>query len=76
MLIQNLRHLERAGLVERHVYPVVPPQVDYALTPLGKSLVEPLAVLGDWAYQHISDVNAAIEKYDRRSPSEDFWQPK
>ena len=76
MLIQNLRHLERAGLVKRHVYPVVPPQVEYALTPLGRSLAEPLAVLGDWAYQHISDVNAATEEYDRRSPSKDFWQPK
>ncbi|GAB4541939.1 MAG: hypothetical protein Tsb0014_34200 [Pleurocapsa sp.] len=76
MLIQNLRNLERTGLVERHIYPVVPPKVDYSLTPLGKSLAEPLAVLGEWAYQHINDVNAATEEYDRRSHSEDFWQPK
>ena len=76
MLIQNLRNLERSGLVKRHVYPVVPPRVDYALTPLGESLAEPLAVLGEWAYQHISDVNASIEQYDRHPKSDNFWQPK
>lgn len=76
MLIQNLRNLERTGLVKRHIYPTVPPRVDYSLTPLGESLAEPLAVLGEWAYQHISDVNAAITQYDNNPKSEDFWQPK
>ena len=76
MLIQNLRNLERTGLVERYVYPVVPPKVNYFLTPLGKSLVEPLAVLGEWAYQHISDVNASIELYDSEIQTDNFWQPK
>ena len=76
MLIQNLRNLERTGLVKRYVYPTVPPRVDYSLTPLGESLAEPLAVLGEWAYQHISDVNAAIEQYDNSPKSADFWQPK
>ena len=76
MLIQNLRNLERTGLVKRDVYPIVPPRVDYSLTPLGESLAEPLAILGEWAYQHISDVNVAIAQYDRTSKSEDFWQPK
>ncbi len=76
MLVQNLRNLERTGLVKRYVYPTVPPRVDYSLTPLGKSLAEPLAVLGEWAYQHISDVNSSIEQYDNTSKSEDFWQPK
>lgn len=76
MLIQNLRNLERNGLVKREIYPTIPPQVDYSLTPLGESLAEPLAVLGEWAYQHISDVNASIEQYDERPKSEDFWQPK
>ncbi|VEP14696.1 Transcriptional regulator, HxlR family protein [Hyella patelloides LEGE 07179] len=76
MLIQNLRNLERTGLVQRYVYPTVPPRVDYSLTPLGESLAEPLAVLGEWAYQHISDVNASIEQYDHSSQSGDFWQPK
>ena len=76
MLVQNLRNLERNGLVKREVYPTIPPRVDYSLTPLGESLAEPLAVLGEWAYRHIGDVHAAIEQYDNRPESEDFWQPK
>ena len=76
MLVQNLRNLERTGLVKRYVYPTVPPRVDYSLTSLGESLAEPLAVLGEWAYQHISDVNASIEQYDNTPKPEDFWQPK
>ncbi len=76
MLSQNLRNLERTGLVKRYVYPTVPPRVDYSLTPLGESLAEPLAVLGEWAYQHISDVNASIEQYDNSPKLDDFWQPK
>ena len=76
MLVQNLRNLERNGLVKREVYPTIPPRVDYSLTPLGESLAEPLAILGEWAYQHISDVNAAISQYDNRPQPENFWQPK
>ena len=76
MLVQNLRNLERNGLVKREVYPTIPPRVDYSLTPLGESLAEPLAVLGEWAYRHISDVHTAIAQYDSRPESEDFWQPK
>ena len=76
MLVQNLRNLERNGLVKREVYPTIPPKVDYSLTPLGESLAEPLAVIGEWAYQHISDVHACVEQYDRRVESENFWQPK
>ncbi len=76
MLVQNLRNLERNGLIAREVYPSIPPRVDYSLTTLGESLAEPLAILGEWAYQHIADVNMAIEEYDSRPKSEDFWQPK
>ncbi len=76
MLVQNLRNLERSGLIRREVFPTVPPQVDYSLTPLGESLAEPLAVLGEWAYQHIPDVNAATQQYDNTPKSEDFWKPK
>jgi DNA-binding HxlR family transcriptional regulator len=55
MLIQNLRKLEACGLVGRVVHPVVPPQVDYSLTPLGETLVDPLAMLYEWAENHIHD---------------------
>lgn len=76
MLIQNLRNLERNGLIKREIYPTIPPRVDYSLTPLGESLAEPLAVLGEWAYRHIEDVNVAIAQYDNRPQTSDFWQPK
>jgi DNA-binding HxlR family transcriptional regulator len=45
MLIQNLRELENCGLVKRVVYPVVLPQVEYSLTALGETLIDPLAML-------------------------------
>lgn len=76
MLIQNLRNLERYGLIEREVYPSVPPRVEYSLTPLGTSLVEPLAMLGEWAYQHIADVKTAMEHYDSNPDLNDYWEPK
>jgi DNA-binding HxlR family transcriptional regulator len=57
MLIQNLRKLETCGLVGRLVHPVVPPQVDYFLTPLGETLVDPLAMLYEWAENHIHEFN-------------------
>lgn len=64
MLIQNLRKLEACGLVQRVVYPVVPPQVDYSLTPLGETLVDPLAMLYVWAEKHIHELGNA------KAPSE------
>jgi DNA-binding HxlR family transcriptional regulator len=76
MLIQNLRNLERCGLIEREVYQAVPPKVEYSLTPLGMTLVEPLAILGEWAYQHIPDIKKAIEHADRHANSDSYWQPK
>ena len=72
MLIQNLRNLERCGLVERKVYPVVPPKVDCALTSLGESLAEPLAIFGEWSYRHIDEVKAACSSYDNKPDSTDF----
>ncbi len=76
MLIQNLRSLERYGLIKREVYPTVPPRVEYFLTPLGASLVEPLAILGEWAYQHIAEVKTATEDYDNNPNPNDYWEPK
>src|ERR1700681_1668310 len=49
MLTQTLRNLERDGLVQRTVHPVVPPKVEYALTPLGRSLKKPLQAICCWA---------------------------
>ena len=49
MLTRTLRELERAGLVERRIFPEVPPRVEYSLSPLGASLREPVAAITDWA---------------------------
>jgi len=53
MLTQTLRSLERDGLVTRKVHPVVPPRVEYALTPLGRTLIEPLNAICRWAEKHL-----------------------
>ena len=49
MLTRTLRELERAGLVERQIFPEVPPRVEYSLSPLGATLREPVAALTEWA---------------------------
>lgn len=56
MLTQTLRHLERNGLVKRVVYPVIPPMVEYSLTPLGRTLIEPIWALRDWSERYIEEV--------------------
>ena len=70
MLTQTLRELERSGLIERKVYPVIPPKVEYSLTELGETLVEPLNVLCGWAIEHIDEVENAVESYDVRKELE------
>lgn len=64
MLTRTLRHLERDGLVTRTVHPVVPPRVDYELTPLGASLLEAIAPLVAWTRAHRAEVMAARATYD------------
>ncbi len=58
MLTQTLRSLERDGLVRRTIYPVVPPRVEYALTPLGRTLIEPLQAICKWSEKHLSELEA------------------
>lgn len=52
MLTQTLRSLEAHGLVERKVFPVVPPRVEYSLTDLGRSINQPLGAICDWIMVH------------------------
>jgi DNA-binding HxlR family transcriptional regulator len=59
MLTQTLRELEADGYVTRTVHAAVPPRVEYALTPLGRSLHGLLAQVRDWAEVHINEVIAA-----------------
>jgi len=63
MLAQTLRRLEQDGLLSRTVYPTNPPRVDYALTPLGKSLLDPVRELVRWAKQNHRRVVDARRNY-------------
>ena len=63
MLTQTLRELEADGLIDRIVHPVVPPKVEYSLTDLGRTLVEPLTALGHWAESHSEDIEIANRRY-------------
>lgn len=63
MLAQTLRTLEQDGFVKRTVHPTVPPKVEYTLTPLGRSLLEPVAALTDWAAKHHDAVRKARKAY-------------
>jgi DNA-binding HxlR family transcriptional regulator len=64
MLTQTLRGLERDGMVTRTVQASVPPRVDYELTTLGQSLLEPLTALEEWAVTHMNEVIVARRRHD------------
>ena len=64
MLTQTLRQLERDGLVSRKVHAVVPPRVDYKLTPLGDSLREAVHSLWSWIEGHLSEVESSRQRFD------------
>ena len=66
VLTQCLRKLERNGLVKREIFPVVPPHVEYALTPLGRSLTQVLGSMTQWTEKHFPEVNAARTKFDKQ----------
>jgi DNA-binding HxlR family transcriptional regulator len=58
LVTQTLRSLERDGLVQRTVHPVVPPKVEYSLTKLGRTLIEPLQGLCRWSEKHLGELQA------------------
>jgi DNA-binding HxlR family transcriptional regulator len=64
MLTLSLRALERDGLVKRTVFPTVPPSVEYSLTPLGRTLLEPVCALASWAATHREEIQSARERFD------------
>ncbi len=64
MLTLTLRALERDGLVTRTVFPTIPPRVDYELTKLGHSLLEPVRELGLWARQNRLAIQDARRRFD------------
>jgi DNA-binding HxlR family transcriptional regulator len=61
VLTQTLRRLERHGLVRRDVHEGVPPRVDYELTALGTTMLEPIAALTEWAEEHGEEVLEALQ---------------
>lgn len=81
MLTETLRHLERDGLVLRTVYPEVPVRVEYRLSELGCTLIEPISALASWAERYRGAIGAAREHYDGRhsaatTPSEQPVPPQ
>ena len=75
VLTQTLRGLERDGLVHRDIHNVVPPRVEYGLTPMGRSLIKPLEDLCHWAKAHIGERDAARNKFDTASPKKPKTNP-
>ncbi|WP_106192262.1 winged helix-turn-helix transcriptional regulator [Umezawaea tangerina] len=61
VLTQTLRRLQAHGLVHRHAYAEVPPRVEYELTPLGASLIDPIHVLTEWARENGDAVLEALD---------------
>ena len=66
MLSLTLRHLERDGLVSRTAFAEVPPRVEYTLTPLGTTLIEPAMALANWASENNPQIDAHRAEYDAR----------
>ncbi|WP_309572024.1 helix-turn-helix domain-containing protein [Deinococcus sp.] len=67
MLTKTLRQMESDGLLTRTVYAVVPPRVEYALTPLGLSLSEAFCAVWEWAERHHAEVMAARQTFAARA---------
>lgn len=67
MLTLTLRGLERDGLVTRTVLPTVPPRVDYELTRMGATLLEPVLALAEWAGKHRVEIQEARARFEKRT---------
>ena len=67
MLTRTLRGLERDGMVTRTIFPTSPPQVEYKLTELGRSMSEPVLALGLWVREHLAKIDAARDWFDQRA---------
>jgi len=67
MLTQTLRELEESGLVRREVYPVIPPKVEYSLTPLGETLLDPILAIKQWSETYMDQVSAFREQSAQRN---------
>jgi DNA-binding HxlR family transcriptional regulator len=70
MLTLTLRGLERDGVVVRTVYPTVPPRVEYALTPLGRTLLKTVVELATWANDNRPEIESARIAFDTREAAQ------
>ena len=70
MLTLTLKALERDGLVSRTVYPTIPPRVDYELTELGRTLLEPIMALAGWAERNRAAIHEARSRFDVQAARE------
>lgn len=66
VLTETLRRLEFNGLVTRRAYAEAPPRVEYELTALGRTLLDPIDAFGAWAFEHGDEVMAAQERQERQ----------
>jgi len=64
MLTLTLRGLERDGLITRTIFPTIPPRVEYALTTLGRDLLQPVSGLSAWALRNQVKIARAREQFD------------
>jgi DNA-binding HxlR family transcriptional regulator len=69
MLTVTLRGLERDGIVTRTIHPVIPPRVEYALTPMGRTLLDTIGQLVSWTDSHLPEIEAARAAYDAGHPA-------
>lgn len=76
VLAQTLRGMERDGLVTRTAYPTVPVTVEYALTPLGRTLAAAVDPLRAWAEDHIAEVVRSQRAYDARAQADSAKRPR
>lgn len=66
MLTLTLKGLEQDGLVTRTLYPTIPPRVEYALTDMGRTLIDPLQELYQWAMVNLPRMAEARIEYERK----------
>ena len=66
MLTVTLKNLERYGMVERKMYPQIPPKVEYSITPMGEEYLQHLTVMLTWAYKNLSHIATLQKKAQRK----------
>lgn len=70
MLTVTTKRLVRDGLVERTVYPTIPPRTDYRLTAMGRSFSSAITALADWSREHKDNITSSRERWDLEHPGE------